>query len=114
MATPPLPVTFITGATAAPRPVHRKHDLKVTSRVTASEDGKVLMDVEIYGPKGHRVKQHTWTVTLTGGARRDLAFTWHVGAHRKRGRYTVKVGVFEPSWASLLSWNNAATTFRVR
>ncbi len=74
----------------------------------------MLVDVEIYGPKGHRVKQHTWTVNLTAGARRDLSFTWHIGAHRKKGRYTVKVGVFEPGWASMLTWNNGATTFRVR
>ena len=111
---PPPATTFTTSAGAKPRPVHRGHDLKVTTHVKASEDDKVLVDVEIYGPKGHRVKQHTWTVTLAGGVKRDLAFKWHVGAHRKKGRYTVKIGVFEPAWASMLTWNNAATTFRVR
>jgi hypothetical protein len=111
---PPPTTTFTTSAGAKPRPVHRKHDLKVTARVKGSEDGTVLVDVEIHGPNGHRVKQRTWTVTLVAGARRDLSFRWHVGAHRKKGRYTVKIGVFEPGWTSMLTWNDGATTFRVR
>ena len=47
--------------------------------------GQVLVDVEIYGPKGARVKQRTWTVSLAAGATRTLSFTWHIGAHRKLG-----------------------------
>ena len=93
--------------------MHRRHDLKVTARVRASAANRVLVDVEIYGPKGHRVKQRTWTVTLSAGTTRALTFKWHIGAHRAKGRYTVKIGVFQPGWAGLLRWNNKATTFRV-
>ncbi len=80
----------------------------------ASAATSVLVDVEIYGPKGHRVKQRTWTVALAAGVRRTLAFDWHVKRTRAKGRYTVKVGVFLPGWAGLLEWNDRATTFRVR
>ena len=86
----------------------------MTAHVRASAADRVLIDVEIYGPRGAKVKQHTWTVSLAAGATRTLSFTWHVGAHRRLGRYTVKIGVFEPGWAGLLRWNNRATTFRVR
>ena len=112
--TPPPSVTFATSATAKPKPVHRRHDIKVIAHVRASGDDRVLVDVEIYGPRGHRVAQHAWTTDLASGTTRNLAFAWHVGAHRNLGRYTVKVGVFEPGWAGLLEWNNRATTFSVR
>ena len=111
--TPP-PVDFTTGATAKPDPVRRRHDTTVTTRVKASAATSVLVDVEIYGPKGHRVKQRTWTVALAAGVRRTLAFDWHVKRTRAKGRYTVKVGVFLPGWAGLLEWNDRVTTFRVR
>lgn len=112
--TPPPAVTFATGSTAKPDVVHRRDDTTVKTHVRASGATTILLDVEIYGPRGHRVKQRTWIVGLVSGQSLTRSFDWHIKRTRARGTYTVKVGVFLPGWAGLLDWNNRATTFRVR
>jgi hypothetical protein len=110
----PAPVQFATSGLTKPQTVTRRHDILVKAHVSASSKTRVLVDVEIYGPKGHLVKQHTWTVTLSAGVRGTFKFSWHVKASRHTGRYTVKIGVFKPGWAGLLRWNNRAAVFKVR
>ena len=112
--TPPPAVTFATGSTAKPDVVHRRDDTTIRTHVRASGATSVLLDVEIYGPRGHRVKQRTWIVSLATGQTLARSFDWHVKRTRAKGTYTVKVGVFLPGWAGLLDWNNRAATFRVR
>ncbi len=110
----PVPAKFATSALTKPQTVNRRHDILVKTHVSASATTRVLVDVEIYGPKGHLVKQRTWTVTLSAGVTGTFKFSWHVKASRHTGRYTVKIGLFNPGWAGLLRWNNHAATFKVR
>lgn len=110
----PVPAAFVTSATARPSPLRRGSTLTVGVHVKASRATRVLIDLELYDPKGRRVAQKTWTATLQAGVARTLAYRWPVGARRPTGTYTVKIGVFKPAWAGLLKWNNRAAQFRVR
>jgi hypothetical protein len=110
----PAPIRWTTRATTSSTVVHRRHSLIVTTTVKASRSGKALIDVELYGPTGKKVAQRFWTtVTFAAGASRTLRWTWYASSTRGLGPYTVKVGVFRPGWAALLTWNNRAALFRV-
>ena len=74
----------------------------------------VLVDVEIYDSAGRKIYQRVYdNVALTAGAKRNFTTNWAVPASQPAGTYTVKVGIFRPTWGQILHWNNAAKTFTV-
>ena len=83
--TPPPAVTFATGSTAKPDVVHRRDDTTIRTHVRASGATSVLLDVEIYGPRGHRVKQRTWIVSLATGQTLARSFELAREAHPREG-----------------------------
>lgn len=48
------------------------------------------------------------------GVQRQFTVPWAVPTTLPPGTYTVKIGVFSPTWTSLLNWNNGAATITVQ
>ncbi|MFN8629949.1 MAG: hypothetical protein U0838_06380 [Chloroflexota bacterium] len=107
-------MTWTVRASVAPTTVHRKHYATITTTIKASGAKTALIDVEIYASNGKKVAQKSWSsATFKAGVTRTFKWSWYVGSTRATGRYTVKVGIFEPAWSKLLNWHNASAAFRV-
>ena len=114
--TAPPAATWTTKAVVSRTTVHRGggHTVTVTATVKATVSIKALVDLEIAAPNGRRVAQRWWSsVAFTGGTARKLTWTWAVSSTRALGTYTVRIGVFEPAWASLYAWKDRAAVFHV-
>ena len=84
----------------------------MTARVTSSIKATALVDVELYDPSGTRVGQVSWDrQAFSANLTRSFSTSFKLPANAKTGTWTVKVGVFNPGWAGMLSWTNSATTF---
>jgi hypothetical protein len=87
----------------------------VTASIKANRNASALVDIEIYSPNGEKVAQKSFdNESFAGNANRTFQMSWSVPSGASTGTYTVKVGVFAPGWAQLYSWQDSATTFRVR
>jgi hypothetical protein len=84
-------------------------EVNVTNR---GNQRTVLVDIEIYDSAGNRLAQQFYDNQqfATGQTRQ---FTGPVPPSVPSGTYTVKVGIFAPSWASTLAWNNSAATYTI-
>ena len=100
--------SFVTSASAQ----KAGNGIRVTASVTSGLSVPALLDFEVYGPDGKRWFQF-WSGTLAvkAGVPETLTGTWTPPLTAPVGTYTIKVGVFAPTWQGLLHWNNAASTF---
>ena len=113
--TPTPAATYMTGATASPSSVPPGQTADSTSSVTSSTASSVLVDVEVDSPGGGKVAQQFWdNQTFTAGQTRSYAMNWSVPTNSTAGAYSIQIGIFSPGWATLYSWNNAASAFTVQ
>ena len=109
-STPVAVGTWKTSASAGR--ARRGGSVAVTARVTSSIKATALVDVELYDPSGTRVGQVSWDrQAFSANLTRSFSTSFKLPANAKTGTWTVKVGVFNPGWAGMLSWTNSATTF---
>jgi hypothetical protein len=112
--TPTVAATYTTSATTAPSSVAPGQTVSISTSVSSSQASTVLVDVEMYDPSGTKVFQQAWdSQAFSPGQTRTYSSSWQVATTAAVGTYTVKIGVFNPGWGQLLSWNNGAATVGV-
>ena len=81
---------------------------------TLSMPHNVLVDFQVYDSAGLMVGQ-TWqsSVSLSPQAPQTVSASWSVPSGLAAGAYTLKVGVFSPTWTSLYAWDNGSATFKL-
>jgi hypothetical protein len=105
---------FTTSATVSAADVTPGGTVAITARVTSATTRTVLVDVELYGPTSARLEQLAFdNQAVAAGVEREFPVTWNVPAGAATGGYTVKVGVFTPTWGQTLHWNDSAAFFTV-
>lgn len=89
--------------------------MRIKASVKSSAAANALIDIEIYSPSGTKVSQKVFdNRAFTAGQTRTFDAAYKVPATGETGTYTVKVGVFKPSWAGLYAWNDAALKVTVK
>ena len=84
----------------------------VTVQVTPAVSATLLVDIEVRAANGIKVAQRSFdSQALKAGVTSSYAMPWV--APTTLGTYTVKVGIFNAGWGSLLHWNEAAATVAV-
>ncbi len=107
-------VEYQTIADFSPSTIQKGKTINITANVTISADTNALVDIEIYDPSGTYVRQNYFdNQTFVANQKKTYKISWNVPSNAKTGIYTVKVGIFTPSWKKLLKWNNNAGQFRV-
>ncbi len=98
------PLTVTAGATAT---------LRATLTASAPLTGTVV-DFYVYDAGGRLVTQ-TWrsSVSFVAGVPQPLSADWVVPPILVGGTYTLKIGVFGPSWSPLYAWIDTAANFAV-
>jgi len=99
------------------RSVRRGASITVTVRVTSGSTAATLVAIQLYGPgkkKAFSAQQAFKDQKLRKRVPRRFTMRFKVPAGAARGRWTVKVGVFNPDWNRLYSWTDNAGTFTVR
>src|SRR5262245_1823048 len=100
---------------ASPGTVKSGQPVTLTVSVRSAQAFKGVVDVEVMGPgTGKQVFQKFWdTVSFAAGESKQFSVTF-TSPSGAPGTYSVKVGVFAPSWASLKHWNNEAASIVVQ
>ncbi len=111
-ATPILPPTFTSSATASPNPVAQGSSTTVTAKVTDTANTLTngVVQILVLDPSGNTVASQNFTAqSFTANQSRSytLAFTPGVS-----GTFVVQVGVFSATW-QLWNWNNSAASIVV-
>jgi len=79
----------------------------LTVTLRSSSDQVAVVDLEAYGPTGHRAFQRAWTAQqLQAGRTSTWRHDWTVPS--TPGRYRIVVCIFTGGWGPLLAWNNQA------
>jgi len=81
----------------------------VTAAAAASN---IIVDLEVYNGATKVAQSVQSGQTFTAGATRS--YTWSWPGTSTSGTYTVKVGVFDSTWATMYAWNNQAATVTVQ
>lgn len=103
--------------TTTDRPaVRRGQRIVISVRVNALEPATTLVAVQLYRPGA---KRPSYQLPFRGehfrkGRPRRLRLRFNVPADARRGRWSVKVGVFDPDWKQLYVWSENAAQFIVR
>ncbi|MFN0146599.1 MAG: hypothetical protein ACKVT1_08820 [Dehalococcoidia bacterium] len=107
--------TWTLSASATSVEVLRGGTMRIKASVKSSAAANALIDIEIYSPSGTKVSQKVFdNRAFTAGQTRTFDAAYKVPATGETGTYTVKVGVFKPSWAGLYAWNDAALKVTVK
>jgi hypothetical protein len=110
----PTKPSFVVSAEASVRKSWFSTRVSVSVDVTASQSTKALVAVQIYGPTGTKLVERVYdNQPFSAGKAKDFSFSLSASPSA-RGAYTVKVGVWEPNWVSLLQWVDPAATFTLR
>ena len=114
-ATPPPAPRFASTATVSATSVTSGGSMGLTVAVTSATAAAALVDIEIWAPGATTAIYQVYfdNQTFAAGQQRSYPAAWPVPAGALVGTYTVKLGVFAPSWASLYSWNDLAAIFSV-
>jgi hypothetical protein len=111
----PTTTTWTLSASTSSPEVARGGTMKVRASVKSSAAAKALVDVEIYSPSGKKVYQKVFdNRSFTAGQTRNFDLAYTVPATGEVGTYTVKIGVFKPSWGAMYAWNESAVQLTVR
>ncbi len=113
--TPPALTIRATDASVAPLTV--TSGLAATLRATLTASAPLtgtVVDFYVYDAAGRLVAQ-TWRglVGFTAGVPHSLSAAWVVPPTLARGAYTLRIGVFGPSWSPLYAWIDTRTTVSV-
>lgn len=106
--------TFTSSATANPSTVAPGAAVTITASVTCATNSLTngVVDVEVYNSGGTKVGQNYWTgQSFTTGQNRQ--YTWNWTAPTTTGTYSIRVGVFDSTWANNYHWNASAGTLTV-
>lgn len=107
--------SLTTSASASPNQVARGATTAVSARVGTDLPTTVLVYLVVVDSSGQFVFQQAFdNVDLTPGQATLLAANWAVPGAAAPGPYTMKVGIFNPGWGTLVDWNDAAGTLTVR
>jgi hypothetical protein len=106
----------IADAKIDPSRVSPGQEVRIETRVSAKEAvPAVNVDVEVKDKDNNKIAQRIFRdERFDGGQNRLYRWTWRVPDDLPAGDYTVKVGVFDPSWQQLAAWDNDAGRIRVR
>ncbi len=105
----------LTSATATPGQLAPGATVHIVGTSVSASPLTALIDVEVYNPAGMRVFQQAYDdQVLAAGQEHSYPVSLPLAVDAARGTYTVKIGVFEPGWASMYAWNSAAARFSVR
>jgi hypothetical protein len=96
--------------------VRRGHRIVISVRINALEPATTLVAVQLYRPGS---KRPSYQLPFRGehfrkGHPRRLRLRFNVPRNARRGRWTVKVGVFDPDWKRLYLWSEQAAQFDVK
>ncbi|MCW2968227.1 MAG: hypothetical protein JWM71_1999 [Solirubrobacteraceae bacterium] len=96
--------------------VRRGHKIVVSVLITAREPADALVAVQLYPPGARRPSyqlpfrgQHFHANTP-----RRLRLRFNVPRGARLGKWTIKIGVFDPDWKRLYLWSEDAAQFTVR
>lgn len=106
--------TFTASASATPNLVKRNGStsVQITVKNTGGSLSGGVVDLEIYDASGRKVHQQVSSgQDFVTNQTRSYTFGWTPTA---TGQYTVKVGVFNSTWATLYLWNANAAAITVR
>ncbi len=109
--------SVVVRATAARRSVTRGATARFAVRVTSREAAQLVVAIQLYAPGAGT--SPTYQVAFRGqrlraGVPRRFRASYRVPATARGGRWTVKVGLFDPSFQRLLVWRPSAAVFAVR
>ncbi|MDB5166207.1 MAG: hypothetical protein JWM37_279 [Candidatus Saccharibacteria bacterium] len=107
--TPAAPTGYTGTATIAQTAVvNTANTITVNAKSNDGALAQALIDVEIYGPDGQRVKQQVYENQAldTAGLTYTIGFT-----PTSAGVYTVKLGIFTAGWQSNPYWNDSMLKF---
>jgi hypothetical protein len=87
----------------------------IQALVSSQAASNVLVDIEIHDQNGNKVFQRWFeNQTFQRGQTREFAVAWTVPSHNGQTSYVVKIGIFNPDWSALRSWQDEAIQFAVR
>ena len=111
----PVAATWTTSASSSTAQPRRGRTMSVRASVKSSAAAQGLVDVEVYSPSGQRVYQKVFdNRSFTAGQVQRFDISYAVPAAGETGMYTVKIGVFKPSWGVMYAWNDSALQLSVR
>jgi mannan endo-1,4-beta-mannosidase len=112
----PAVLSFQATATVSPATVVAGQTATVGVNVTASAAASgIIVDLEVFAANGTRVAQQYWTGQgFTAGQTRSYSYPWAVPAGQAPGPYTMRVGVFNSTWATMYTWVSSAATVQVQ
>ena len=114
-ASNPPRVLWVTGATVSSKVVVRGSQIMVTTDVTAIGTSTALVDIEIYDSTNRRVVQQFCDQQLfIAQDQKSFGLIYFIPTNAAKGSWTVRVGIFSPSWGTLQKWDDDAATFTVR
>jgi hypothetical protein len=87
----------------------------VTLNASVTDQGSAVsganVDMEVYNSGGTRVFQKVFTgQNFAAGQQQSYSTSWTPSAS---GTYTLKLGVFDSSWATLYTWNNGVSAIMI-
>ena len=111
---PTANTTFTATASVSPSTVAAGAAATITSNVTCTGGSlsNGIVDVEVYNASGTKISQTYWT-GQNFSTNQQQTYTWNYTVPTTTGTYTVKVGVFNSTWATNYYWNGNAATFTV-
>lgn len=79
----------------------------------SNTSGNYLVDFEIYNTAGIKVSQTFWdNQSFTAGQPKRFTLNVSLGG-LPDGNYTIKGGIFQPGWGTLLHWNGNIRSFQI-
>ena len=109
------PVLRVSASTSSPV-IRRGHRLFIDVHVTSKGPARALVAVQLFPPGSKRPSYQLpfRNQRFHDGRRRTLRLRFNVPGNAATGRWTVKVGVFDPDWQRLYLWTEHAAQFVVR
>lgn len=108
------PALRLTASTSQPV-VRRGHRIFVSVRISSRGPARTLVAVQLFPPGARRpAYQLPFHDQRFSGRPRVLKLRFNVPRGAPRGRWLVKVGVFDPDWKRLYLWSEHAAQFVVR
>lgn len=102
------------GGSAGPSSIAPGATVNLSATVRSTTARSALVDLEVFDRNGARVLQRSWdNRSFQANVARTFRTSWVAPANALGGSYTVKVGVFQPGWGSMLTWNDNAASFVV-
>lgn len=114
--TPSVPAqpSFSLSTIASVRASWFSTEVNIETKVTASKSSKALVAIQVFDSTGRKVAERVYdNQSFSQGVARNYSFKL-VASRAARGNFTVKVGVWEPGWGTLLKWDDPAATFSLR